>query len=87
MNTSTPSIESIASDLAEYLASEVLADGSIVDPDQNLLAEEVINSLGLLRMVAYLERNYGVHIPPEEYVIDNFRSLNTIGNYISRMIG
>jgi acyl carrier protein len=87
MNSDTPSAGSIAAGLAEYLASEILGDGSIVDPDQNLLVDEVVDSLGLLRMVGYLERSYGVKIPPEEYVIDNFRSLNTIGNYIVRTIG
>lgn len=87
MNSDTPAAGSIAKDLAQYLAQEILGDGSVIDPDQNLLVDEVVDSLGLLRMVGYLERSYGVRIPPQEYVIDNFRSLNTIENYILRMIG
>lgn len=87
MNSDTPTAVSIATALADYLANEILGDGSIIDPDQNLLVDEVVDSLGLLRMVGYLERSYGVKIPPEEYVIDNFRSLNTIGHYIVRALG
>jgi acyl carrier protein len=85
MTTQEETPEGIARELASYLAEEMLVEDSPVDPDRNLLVEGIVDSLGLLRIVGHLERAYDLKIPPEDYVIDNFRSLNTIGRYVQRL--
>jgi acyl carrier protein len=75
----------IAHNLAVYLAEIILGDGNLIDLDQNLLMEGIVDSLGLLRMVGHIEKTYDVKIPPEDYILDNFRSLNTVGHYVVRL--
>jgi acyl carrier protein len=47
----------------------------ITDPDEPLQ----LDSLGLIRLVAFLEREFGYWIEDEELMADNFATLRQIG--------
>mgnify|MGYP001814533223 CR=1 FL=1 len=84
MNGDNFSVETITQDLQRYLRDDMMQEEIVIDAEQNLLQEEIVDSLGLLRMVDYLEDRYAITIPPQDYVIDNFRNLNTIAAYVHR---
>jgi len=46
--------------------------------DYPLLANGVIDSLGLFRIVEFVENEYGVEIPDDELVPENFETLAAI---------
>ncbi len=73
-----------ARDAVATFISEELLGGQVVEHDQNLLEDGAVDSLGMLRLVAYLEERYAIEIPPEQFTIENFRTINTIGDYLSR---
>ena len=85
MSTQHESASDISQALANYIAEEILGDESTIDFDGNLFQEEIVNSLGMLRLVGFIELSYSIAIPPEEFVIENFRSINAIGNYVRRL--
>ena len=43
-----------------------------------LIEEEIIDSLGIFEMVAFLEQRFSVTIEAEEVTIDNFETLDAI---------
>ena len=51
----------------------------ITDPDEPLQ----IDSLGLIRLVAFLENEFGYRIEDEELIADNFTTLRTIGELLA----
>src|SRR5205814_9422309 len=51
----------------------------ITYPDEQLR----IDSLGLIRMVAFLESNFGYRIEDEELVAENFATLRTLGELLA----
>jgi acyl carrier protein len=53
-----------------------------IDPDEDLLARGTLDSLSLMEMVAFIERNYGIEVSDEELVMDNFRSLGRIRAFV-----
>ena len=73
----------IITTLNEFICSELLDDAEPVAPDENLLADGMIDSLGMLRLVAFIEETFGYKVPPEHFVIDHFRNLNAIETYLS----
>ena len=48
------------------------------------LLPDVIDSLGVMEVVDFVEDAYGVEIPEGDLVVDNFRTLNAIGGLIER---
>jgi len=52
----------------------------------NLIESGVIDSMTLLRLTSFLEEQYGIEIPDEDIVAENFRSLGSIEAFVaSRM--
>jgi acyl carrier protein len=49
-----------------------------------LIKTGVLDSLGLLRLISYLEDQVGVTIDDEELVISNFETLNKISELVER---
>ena len=70
--------------LKDYLHEEIHNDdGSAeVKEDDNLLANGIIDSLGVLKLVSFIERQFEIQIPDEEVTIKNFRSLKDIASYL-----
>jgi acyl carrier protein len=55
-----------------------------IDPTMNLIESGVIDSMTLLRLTSFLEEHYGIEIPDEDIVADNFRSLSAIEAFVAR---
>ena len=57
--------------------------GELTD-DLPLIANHVIDSLGLLRLVGRLESEFGIKIADEEVVAANFGSIAQIADFVAR---
>ena len=68
-------------DLAEFLTQEVLEDVPELKPEQPLLTG-LLDSFGLLALLNFIEERFGVTIPHDEVVTDNFRSVSALAQFI-----
>lgn len=55
--------------------------------DLPLIAEHVVDSLGLLRVVARLESDFGIEIRDEDVIASNFGSIAQIADFVARASG
>ena len=69
----------IPAKLKEYLDNNRGSLPPIGDPDEPLK----IDSLGLIRLVAFLESDLGYRIEDEELVAENFANLRTLGDLLA----
>ena len=76
----TIEIANISQSICEFLCEEILQEDIELDLDDNLLTELDIDSLGMLRLVGFIESEYQIKIPPTFFTIENFRSINTVSN-------
>ncbi|MDD9940565.1 MAG: acyl carrier protein [Myxococcales bacterium] len=74
----------VISRIRKYVANEVL-DGKDMGLDENtpLLEWGVLNSLEIEVMIAFLEREFGVRVPPEQVTAENFRNIAAIAQLAS----
>lgn len=75
---------SIRETLRRYITDELLEDDVPVDDDENLLADGMVDSLGMLRLVGFIEESYGFRVPPDAFTIEHFRTIATLDAYLSR---
>ena len=59
-------------------AGEAMADNS------SLIGQGIIDSAGILELVAFVEDAFGIHVGDSELVPENFGSLNAIQSYLER---
>jgi acyl carrier protein len=53
-----------------------------VRPEDDLICDGVIDSLGLVELIAFIERQFVLTINDEDVVIRNFRSMRNIQRFI-----
>ena len=68
----------------EFIAENFLfrADADL-DDDQSLLESGVIDSTGVLEVIAFLEQTFGISIADEEIVPENLDSINNMTRYLA----
>ena len=62
-----------------------LLDGEEVDDGEDLLLSGLVDSMGVMRLVAFMEEEFNLSIPPQDVTIENFSSLDTLADYLERV--
>lgn len=80
MNT-PPDIPSIA----RHITHELINDPDVsIEADQDLLLSGLLDSLSVMRLVAWLEAQCQISIPAGDIILEHFGSLNQISNYLKQ---
>ena len=64
---------------------ENLAFGKVpgmIEDDASLIDNGVIDSLGIFQLVSFLETSYGVRVRDEEIVLENFKTIDAIEEFL-----
>lgn len=59
-----------------------IAKSTKIEDSSSLLDEGVLDSLGILELVNYLQDELGVSVEDEELVPENFRSIDAIASFV-----
>ena len=71
--------------LAEFVRNELLHGRKVaLTNDADLLGAGIVDSLGILRLVAFIEDRFGVKVPDEDVVFENFQSIGAMAGYLSQ---
>lgn len=69
--------------LMDYIQEELLKGRKMeLNPEADLLSAGVLDSLGILQMVAFIEERFGYQVPDEDVVFENFVSVNALTDYL-----
>lgn len=70
--------------IKEFILSELASehtDDELLNTD-NLIESGMIDSLGIVKLIAYLEKTYSIQITEDDIVVDNFETINTISSLL-----
>jgi acyl carrier protein len=71
--------------LLGFIKDKILHGRAVaLDAEQDLLGAGIIDSLGILRLVAFIEEQFGVKVPDEDVVFENFQSVSAMTSYITQ---
>jgi len=71
--------------LLEYIKNELLRGRKAdLKADDDLLSNGIIDSLGILQMVAFIEERFNIQVPDEDVVFENFQSVQTLSDYLAQ---
>jgi acyl carrier protein len=80
--------EAIKVQIRQYIAENFLMGGNAAElrDDDSFMGQSVIDSAGVLELIAYLEQTYGIKVDEDEMIPDNLDSLNGVGRYLQRKL-
>jgi acyl carrier protein len=70
--------------LRNFIRREFLFDPEAKLSDDDPLFPQIVDSLGLMEVVSFVEETYGVEIDESDLVADNFRTLADLVSLITR---
>jgi len=74
----------IEEQLLAYFANHANAE---VSPDTHLVEESVIDSMGVMELIAFIENTYHIEVDMDDLTIENFATVINIRDFIMRSRG
>lgn len=72
--------------IRSYVLEETFAEDGKINNQTLVFKEGYFDSMGFVRLVSYLENEFGIRISDEDLVEQNFESINAISNFVSTKI-
>lgn len=70
----------------KFLVAEVALDSEkkSIAPDEDLLGQGIIDSLGIMKLVAFIKETFGIDVTDEDLIPENFETLGRIREFIEK---
>ena len=79
--------DDVKATIRKFIAEEVMFEpDAVIREDQPLLGE-VLDSLGLMQLVEFIENHYDVEVADEDVLPENFESLPALERYVTSLKG
>ncbi len=72
--------------IERFLLSDIAAelDRRALGPDEDLLEQRIIDSLGIMKLVSFLEQSFEIEVSDDDIVPENFQTITAILRYIDQ---
>jgi acyl carrier protein len=74
----------VYNNITEYIMSDI-ARGKVTDsiePTYNLIDSGVIDSVGIMKLIIYLEGTYSIHVSDDDLTPENFSTIMSIQSLV-----
>ena len=69
--------------LVGFVNDDLLAGSpSTIGVDDEIVLDGTVDSLGVARMIGFIEAEFGIAIPAEDVTIENFRTIGAVAAYL-----
>jgi len=71
--------------LIKYISEQLLNNEleEELEAEDDLLGDGILDSLGMMKLILFIETEYKTKIPPQDMVIENFMTINHISQYLN----
>ena len=70
--------------IEQFILGELIKDTrkTNLDANENLIDSGAVDSLGIMKLVAFLEKTFNVSISDDEILLDNFETIDAISKFL-----
>lgn len=69
--------------LKQYISQTLLNGRMQVEADDDLLGDNIVDSMGAMQIIAFIEEEFDCDIPQVDITIMNFRTIAAIDTYLT----
>lgn len=71
--------------ITQFIKSDLCDDSEHpLTSDTNLVTEGIVDSIGIAKLIVYIESSFEKKIPPKDLIPSNFMSIRAIVDYLGR---
>ena len=71
----------------QFIVDNFYVEASRVGADTSLITEGIVDSTGMLELIAFIEREYKIRVEDKETIPANLETLSRIDGFIARKRG
>lgn len=76
--------QTVQDQITTFVRTELVDDPEVeLGPDVELLLEGIVDSVGAVRLVTFIEQQWGVAVPAQDVTIENFGTIADITRYVT----
>lgn len=70
--------------LIDYITDELTHEelDDVLEVDDDLLGGGILDSLGMMKLILFIEKNFDIKVPPQDMIIENFMTVGHITTYL-----
>jgi len=72
--------------IKRYIVDKIVGEEIDIPDDSSLFGEGIIDSLGNVKLISFLEKNYNITIEPGELTMENFDTINQIVAFVEQKL-
>ena len=72
--------------LIAFVNEEILAGHGHVGGDDEIVLDGTLDSLGVARLVGFIEAEFAISVPAQDVTIEHFRTITTMAEYVRRRV-
>ena len=57
-----------------------------LNPDEDLLEQGILDSIGIMKLIVFIEENFGIQVADEQIIPENFQNLNSMVAFVGQKI-
>ncbi len=72
--------------LIKYIQEQLLNNEmeEELEAQDDLLGDGILDSLGMMKLILYIELEFDTKVPPQDMVIENFMTVQHISDYLAQ---
>jgi acyl carrier protein len=70
-----------------FVQTKTGREGVAVGPDTDIIGQGLVDSLGIFKLIEFVEETFGITIEPDEVLLENFQTLRALRNLIVKKLG
>jgi len=70
--------------VTDFIRNEVVRSQDAIEPSYSLIESGILDSLGVLKLVMFLEERYGIQVDAGDVIPKNFDSIDAICAYVDK---
>ena len=79
-------IDTVKNKVAEHIVSSSFNDKTKLEEDTMIFKEGILDSMGLMTLITFLEEEFGIATQDTDLVEENFESIKAITNFVSQKL-
>lgn len=89
MATKGSGVEDVKTSLRSFLSAPALPLARTIafTDEDSFLEKGILDSTGVLEVVGYIEKEFGIRVEADEIIPDNLDSINKLTTFISKKLG
>jgi acyl carrier protein len=72
----------IEQNIINFLQNDCGVDTSKIENDTSLFKSAILDSIDIIKIVVFIESNFGIKVDVFEIGLDSFESINAMANYV-----